>query len=79
MTLGRHNGPDWDFEWDDNIGAFIYHTKKNVYRIFFGDMETNPNPVCIVRLIKKPCWKRCTKQVRAKEIRYLGSKIVFYN
>ena len=29
------NGRHWQFKWDANQNAFLYSTKKNLYRLFF--------------------------------------------
>ena len=83
IRLIRNRGPNWDFEWNDEFNAFIHQTKKNVYRLSFGDFGTSLMPVMIRR--RYVCsrgsthWFPCEKFVRAKEIRYLGCKIVFCN
>lgn len=39
----------WEFKWSDRVNGFTYETKKNMYKLFFG----NQYRIGILRKVKK--------------------------
>jgi hypothetical protein len=80
ITLKRHNGPDWDFVWDEQFHGLVHKTGKNVYRLFFEDIATEFKPIWIGRLFdggRTKHWYTMEKEIGAKSIDLCGCSIVF--